>query len=144
MAEQVFNLSNALDQLGRDLTQALVQELKAGNKVASGDLAKSFTFKYVVNDQGVGNIQIIADDYAQDVNDGRKPGSTPPIEPIKRWMEIKGIPKKALYPILNKIKEKGIKPYPYIDKVLAAKQNEIKQILERATVADIEAYLKGI
>lgn len=137
-----FNLKNSLDKLGEEVTKALIAELRAGGKVASGELIKSISFEYVETENG-GGIQIVADEYAQNVNDGRKPGHFPTIEPIKRWMAIKGIPKKALYPIMKKIKDKGIKPYPFIDKVLASKSQELMRILEQATTDEIEAYLSN-
>jgi len=49
-------------------------------------------------------------EYGDDINDGRKPGKFPPLAPLKKWLQIKGLPEAALFPIAKKIKEKGTKP----------------------------------
>jgi hypothetical protein len=142
--ENVFNLKESLDKLGADITKALINELKSGGKNASGELAKSISFKYVKSGENNDSIQIIAEDYADDVNSGRKLGTFPKVAPIKKWMEIKGIASKALFPIMKKIKEKGIKPFPFIDKVLQSKNDELVSILEKASKEEIELYLTDL
>lgn len=61
--------------------------------------------------------------YGLVIDKGRKPNSDrstwPPLEPIKEWCKLKGIPEEAAVPIRNSIGSKGIKsfPKPWVDKV---------------------------
>ena len=66
-------------------------------------------------------------EYWKNVNDGRQPGTYVPLEPLKRWIKIKGLNrdtkgrfkkfniKSAAFDISRSIKEKGIQPTNFYD-----------------------------
>ena len=66
-------------------------------------------------------------DYWKNVNDGRQPGTYVPLEPLKKWIKIKGLNrdpkgrfkkfniKSAAFAISKSIKEKGIQPTNFYD-----------------------------
>lgn len=45
---------------------------------------------------------------------GRRPGSMPPVEAIRRWAKRKGIPEDAAYAIALKIARQGTAPAPFL------------------------------
>jgi len=43
---------------------------------------------------------------------GRRPGVMPPLDAIRQWVKVKGIPEAAIWPIAMKLKRQGsYKPY---------------------------------
>jgi hypothetical protein len=90
-------------------------------KIASGSLYNSIGFKISKR----GQVVFQADDSADYVQGGRKPGKFPPPPAIAKWAKVKGLPrfrdKKGRY-ISNDsrafllgraIAKKGIKPFPF-------------------------------
>jgi phage gpG-like protein len=72
-------------------------------------------------------------EYAMAIEFGRKPGSMPPLAPIKEWMKKKGIPEGALWPIAMKIKREGSPARPFLFPAAEAERqnfiNNLKRIL---------------
>ena len=54
--------------------------LVRGNKIATGQLLNSITYEI---DLSTGDILFMYDEYGDFVEDGRRPGRMPPIEPIR-------------------------------------------------------------
>lgn len=105
-------------EFGRDYVKILGRFLLSNKpfaKVASGALLNSLDYRLVDDAK---NIQIIANKYLQYVDKGRRPGSYPPIQAIKQWASIKGIPQSAVFPIARKIFKFGIKPTNVIQKTV--------------------------
>ena len=66
-------------------------------------------------------IQLLLNDYVQYIESGRKAGSKfPPIQPIVQWAKKRNIPTDNLtiYKIRSAIVRDGIKPRPFMYKVL--------------------------
>ena len=66
-------------------------------------------------------IQLLLNDYVQYIESGRKAGSKfPPIQPIVQWAKKRGIPtdNSTIFLIRRAIAEDGIKPRPFMYKVL--------------------------
>ena len=66
-------------------------------------------------------IQLLLNDYVQYIESGRKRGSKfPPIQPIVNWAKKRGIPtdNSTIFLIRRAIAEDGIKPRPFMYKVL--------------------------
>ena len=66
-------------------------------------------------------IQLLLNDYVQYIESGRKAGSKfPPIQPIVQWAKKRNIPtdNTTIFLIRRKIVEDGIKPRPFMYKVL--------------------------
>ena len=63
-------------------------------------------------------IELKAEDYLKYVDGGRRKGTYPPLSAIQKWVDLKGISRSAVFPIMRKIKEEGIKPTNVISKSL--------------------------
>ena len=101
-------LADLLEELGEKTVYDMVNLLKSKNKIATGNLIKSFD--YVVLEKGVDvMLEIGYADYGTYVDEGRKPGSFPQIAPLKRWAKIKGFPESAAWGVATNIKKYGIK-----------------------------------
>jgi hypothetical protein len=72
-------------------------------------------------------LKIIADDYLQYVDQGRRPGKRPPQRAILKWVENKNItikkqtPSQTAFVIARSIGKKGIKPTNVLKKTQSAR-----------------------
>ena len=62
--------------------------------------------------------------YGRDVEEGTGP-HTPPSDAIERWIRKKGIPSKALWPIIKTIEKRGTKAQPFFKPGWEASQGYI-------------------
>lgn len=102
-------LYDELDRIGIEITNQMKEIVVKNKAVASGKLLNSITHKIIVQN-GVFDMVIEYADYGYFVNSGRRPsqlGKFPPMQDIKNWMALKGIPQQALWPIMMKIKNGG-------------------------------------
>lgn len=100
------------------LVQKLREKIAAQDHNASGALTESIEAEAIdLGDRW--RIEVRANYYGRYVNNGRNPGTYPPIEPIREWIEVRGIgselqkewQKRGLaFAIAHSIKEKGIPP----------------------------------
>mgnify|MGYP000270826820 CR=1 FL=1 len=92
------NTLQMADNFGFQLVNELKAELFKAGKDASGTVIK--TMRHNVK----------AEDYFRYIDKGRRPGSKmPPVEPIVKWLKLRGIDEKLQFPIRRKIAERGIK-----------------------------------
>jgi hypothetical protein len=70
--------------------------------------------------------------YAQYVEQGRPPGSFPPVEAIRAWCVTVGIPPTAAEAIAWKIYHKGITPQPFWEATKAYAMQVLQEELRRA------------
>jgi hypothetical protein len=117
-----------LKEFGRDYVKILWRELRREGKDASGALLNSLDYR-IVEDAKQIKLEILANDYLEYVDQGRKPGSYPPIRAIQRWVDVKGISRDAVFPIANKIYRFGIKPTNVIQRVV--KEFETSSTLQK-------------
>lgn len=103
---------------GSDLIKTLIKQLKDKNKSATGRLIKSFDSRVQETADKV-NVLINSEEYLKFIDEGRKPGSYPPISEISKWATIKGIPQSAVFAIAKSIFKYGIEPTNIIDKAIA-------------------------
>lgn len=96
-------------KFGQGYVKILIAELLAAGKRASGRLISSFSPE-VKFEAGIIDIAITGQDYYKWVDEGRKPGTWPPIDAIRSWANHKNIPQSAVYPIAHNIYRFGIKP----------------------------------
>lgn len=101
--------AQALKKIAPQKENELKSQIKKKGKQASGKLIASVRSEVTTTGQRV-DLDIYAEEYADFIQSGRKKGKFPPVQPIKDWMNAKGIEEKALYPIMKKIKEEGIAP----------------------------------
>jgi len=100
------------NEFGQDYVKVLVSLLKNNKpyaKVASGSLINSINYRLQDTAQGI-NLILLANNYLTYVDEGRRPGTYPPIKAIQRWAAIKGIPQEAAWAIRRNIYKFGIKP----------------------------------
>lgn len=106
------------NEFGKDYVKIMVGLLKGNKpfaKVASGSLINSINYRLQNTAQGI-NVILLANDYLQYVDKGRRPGTYPPIRAIQKWVAIKGIKKEAAWAIRQNIFKFGIKPTNVIKK----------------------------
>ena len=95
-------LTDILDGLGEEMCAEIKNELMKRNKIASGKLYNSITYK-IKESSGVYSLEIIADAYLKNVDRGRGKGKDqPPIDPIILWLKQKRIPIKQARTINTK------------------------------------------
>jgi hypothetical protein len=128
MAEINFIDSKLANQFGKDYVKIMVALLKNNTvpsragirpypKVATGSLVNSINYRLRETATGI-QIQLLSNDYLKYVDQGRRPGTYPPIKAIQRWASVKGIPKEAAWAIRQNIFKFGIKPTNVIKKTL--------------------------
>jgi hypothetical protein len=106
----VDNIYKTLEGIGKtivDEMKAIIQTGYMGRPaIASGKLINSIDYDIQVQD-GVWTLVIEYADYGKWVNNGRNPGRFPPKAAIENWVRMKGLPQKAVWPIMVKIKKGG-------------------------------------
>jgi len=113
MAINPVPFNRSLIGVADDFGEALVDELKFQiadkDKFATGNLADSMYYE-VKEANGKAVISVFAANYFRFVDRGRRPGAKmPPAEPIRAWMRVKSIPRRAEFPIRRAIAKNGIK-----------------------------------
>jgi hypothetical protein len=106
-----------LKEFGTDYVKILVRELKRADKVATTVLINSIDYRIRKEAK---EISIIIDsvDYLKFVDEGRKPGKYPPLRAIQNWVDVKGISREAVWPIMQSIYKFGVKPTNVIQRVV--------------------------
>lgn len=108
MAED--NIYKKLEDIGKKVVEEMRAILQKGYMgrpaIASGNLYNSIDYDVQVNG-GVWSLVIEYADYGKWVNNGRNPGKFPPKAAIEKWVRLKGLPEKAVWPIMVKIKKGG-------------------------------------
>ncbi len=133
-----------LNEFGKDYVKILIRLLKKEGKVASSALINSISYK-LKEQAGLIQYQLIANDYLQYVDEGRKPGSYPPIRAIADWARVKGISKDAVFPIARSIFKFGIKPTNVLKKTLTEIQTSptLMNKYEDTLVENMEKLLQA-
>jgi hypothetical protein len=97
----------------------LRNQLASLGKAVSGNLINSLSYTISRTNNGFDCI-LNAADYLSVVDEGRRPGSFPPLDKIEIWAEAKGIkigtPRQTAFVIGRSISEKGIQPTDVINK----------------------------
>ena len=117
MANKIIDTKLA-NEFGKDYVKVMVGLLKGNRpfaKVASGSLINSINYRLQDTANGI-QVQLLANDYLKYVDQGRRPGTYPPIKAIQRWVQIKGIKPEAAWAIRQNIYKFGIKPTRVIAK----------------------------
>lgn len=146
---ELRNLKAQMESLGRDTVEYIKQILLENDKLASGNLISSLNYNVITQIDTV-LLDIIALDYFKYVDEGRKPGKMPPIKPILKWVEMKGISigkysdKQTAFIIARSIGKKGIKPLNIKNRLVSGVLNKREQILKDAAAQDIQVLLDKI
>jgi len=139
--KQLFDDSN-LKEFGKDYVKVLTIMLKRAGKVASGALINSLNYKLKYEAQEILMI-LEANDYLEYVDEGRKPGSFPPVREISKWCSLKGIPQEAAWAISTNIFKFGIKPTNVIEKTIKeiTTSPTFRNKYEETMVENVEEYI---
>ena len=92
-------------------------------------LKNSLKVNVVLNSDNI-EVSFNANDYAKNVNEGRRPGKQPPLNVIEKWCNEKGINKKFAFPIAKKIGDKGIKPTNFLDPIYKFKEEVFPALIK--------------
>ena len=112
-AEDVMNITADI------MASSMLVNDKVGRNTISPD-SNIFKEMYAKSSGNI-VIQLLLNDYVQYIESGRKAGSKfPPIQPIVQWAKKRGIPtdNSTIFLIRRKIAEDGIRPRPFMYKVL--------------------------
>lgn len=120
------SLYAALIDIFDDVVGQLRNSAEAKGLDASGNLLASITFRPEVLGDTM-RFQLILPDYYKWVDEGRKPGKFPPIEPILQWMKQKGIVPRNTRGKRLKTTDKSLKNLAYIIRRSIAKKGTIKR-----------------
>lgn len=136
-----------LNLYGRRAVAEMTSILRNADKSATGRLIKSLRHE-VVEVAGELSLRIEMADHGVFVDEGRKPGKMPPVDSIKEWTRLKGIPEKAAWPIARSIGRFGIKPTPFwhvtIDDLPARMAADLEKAITLDLAADIRRDFKEI
>lgn len=155
-----MNLVEIFDEIGADLKKEMIRNLIAEDKKATGTLIRSIDYKLIVIEAQrlvrELKIELVAADYLQWVDKGRKPGSKmPPPNKLDKWIvarkiaprDKKGrfISRKSLqFAIARAIQKNGIKPTNVIEKSITATLNKNRKKLTDAAVEEINNIITTI
>ncbi len=145
MAEQTYKKTKKeLSKYAKKLLSDFKGELIGNNKVASYGLVNSLELK--LND-GVSSIQIeyLYIPYGKWVETGQSPKWIP-IQPLKDWAKQKFNDESIAYAVRQKIKNEGVKPFPFVDNVIKASNVEsaLENILLESFGDDLDIQLKSM
>lgn len=141
MPEAIFDLRRHLELIGEQTRIHLQDRIKSGS-FASGELHGSLRSEVTEHDKGL-TLAVYAAETFFYVEHGRRPGGKlPPAEPIKAWIQAKGIDPEALWPVRASIAKKGIKPRHYLRTWIEAKEPSWQKLLGDAAVIDLTARFR--
>ncbi|NBW12738.1 MAG: hypothetical protein EBR82_32405 [Caulobacteraceae bacterium] len=122
-------------------------------KYATGKLVRSLQFKHFKDADGNTVIQLISAksdkgfEYIKVIDQGRKPGKYVPINALKNWAKVKGIPEEAVYAINKKIFKDGIKATFIINRSLeqlfSSQNKDLFDEIEEEVISDITKIFKN-
>jgi len=137
--EQLLS-TKQVNNFAQQYIDALKDNLISKKKVASGNLIKSLDYRVgkVMNEL---NIEIIANEYLQWIDQGRRAGTYPPIRAIANWVRIKGIDSKAVFPIARNIFKFGIKPTRVIQTTDRQMNRKLDSALAQQIADNMETYV---
>ena len=140
-----MTITEVLNEIGKRVVQDLKASLIQKKKLATGNLYKSIEYK--VDDD---TMEVLMLDYWRWVDEGRLPGTYPPVKEIIKWLKVKGAnpkypdtlkspsaTKAAAFLVARKIYEDGIKESNFYSQV------EADYLLDDIDAA-IDQYLDSI
>jgi hypothetical protein len=164
-----MNLLELFFQIGADLKKELIKQLSTKqfrtasgmitDKVATGKLIRSIDYRIIVNEARLLvrdlEIQILAEDYLKNVDEGRRAGSKlVPTSKLDKWIVARGIAprkngkfvsrKNLKFAIAKGIQKRGIPSTNVIQKSIDAVFQRRQKDLESAAVESFNEFVKKI
>jgi len=144
MAELHFKKTiELMNKYGKEVVAEMLTRLNGYGKKASGNLQKSLTYSVEVDSETY-SLNIVAADYWKYVDKGRKPGKFVPVDALRKWVRLKGIPESAIYPINYKIYKKGIKPTNFASTTLSRRRSKFQELVAKTYKEDMEIYFNSL
>ena len=114
--------------------------IKVNDSYASGELYESM--EITVTARGLAIYVASTSHYAPYVEYGTRP-HFPPLDAIRRWCALKGIPIAAAFPIAKKISERGTPAQPFMRPALKAGQRNhlarLRALISRGVKGELKA-----
>lgn len=131
----------SLEQLGDKLVENIKKVLRQKGKVASGDLLSSVASTVVVQ-ENQSRLDILMADYATFVDKGRRPGGKmPPVQSLREWVRLKGLPEDSVWGVAKNIQKFGIPATNFISESIAITQQQMQEILGSGYTEQIEKQI---
>jgi hypothetical protein len=100
-------LENNLRQLGERLEYDMKGIIELNGAIATGTLLNDLSVQFEEENDGY-RLAISYPFYGRFIDQGRNPSTKlPPLDAIREWTRIKGIPDDAVFPIARSIAENG-------------------------------------
>lgn len=135
-------VQKVLETYGKQVVAEMKTRLIGAGKVASGALLKALGYEVEQNSASQTVLSITIDtpanEYAYYVDKGRKPGKMPPVDNIKKWCKLKGIPEGAAWAIAKNIGKFGIPPTNFYTISVTRRAKQLDKLLEVAILKDTE------
>lgn len=141
--KDLIETRKVLEEMGNETLSSMRDILFTKDKNASGELINSLKYTIDYNNQSL-DIEFEMADYGIFVDKGRRPGKMPPIDKIKPWMQLRGIPEKWAFPIARKIGKLGIPATPFFSSTIEEKQTLYINKLADAFATDLENYTQKL
>lgn len=147
-----MTITEALQIVGEELKQTMIETLKSNGSNDTGALGKSITYNVRTEEFSYQLVRtMLKYGVFVDQGIGRKPGERPPVKPIMEWIKNKSIPVPTgmtvtsfAHAIAGKIAKAGTdpRPRPFIAKsITTVLQTTGKKLLAEAGVNEIVASL---
>ena len=152
--DNMKELDKAIEILGEELVNKLREALRNANKNSSGNLIKSVDYKIIKQaDETI--LQILAADYLEYVDEGRKPGKFPPLKALDKWIVRRGIAPRdkkgkfisrasVKFLIARSIGKNGIKGIHVVRKTIEEVYSKKQELITEAVSTDIETMIDKI
>lgn len=144
------NLKKALDEYCEKFAATYKDKLTRDNKSASGALISTIKTEVRFLDDRFEAV-IYVQDYWKYVENGRKPGTLPPIASIEGWIMKKGLPRPAnltlqqqAWSIAKGIERNGIKPGHQFKDTMDELNTIYKEKIRQAMQQDIDIFSLNI
>lgn len=128
--DSITSLAKAFAEDVMNITaDIMASSMLVNDKVGRNTIAPDSNIFKEMYAKASGNIviQLLLNDYVQYIESGRKAGSKfPPIQPIVQWAKKRNIPtdNSTIFLIRRAIAEDGIRPRPFMYKVLETIDNK--------------------
>lgn len=154
MELQNKELKKVMNQLGVALVKGLVKELIAADKRVTGNLVRSIDYELIEAADGF-ILELLAADYLEQVDQGRKPGKQPPTKALDKWIVRRGIAprskngkfisrKSLKFLIARSIGENGIKGIFVVEKTINEIYSKKRELIKKAAIKDLNELIDKI
>lgn len=148
------NIRKAINEIGIDLVKGLVKALINADKKVTGKLVNSIDYKVIEAADGL-ILELLAADYLEIVDKGRKPGKQPPTKALDKWVVRRGIAPRTKngkfisrdsikFLIARSIGKNGIKGINVVKKTIDEIYSNKEKLLVKAAQEDLNEMIDKI